>query len=183
MGRTQRRAGPPLHERGRNFVDDALDDAAGVAGALLAGSGARSRTGTRHLPEQHVYDLIVPNFNAPDFLERCLDSLIAHTDHRHLIHVVDDASTDPRVDPLLRRYAARHSHLRYYRLPTNLGFPGAVNAALAEHGKRRRARQLRYRIPAGVARAHGPLSAQRPVDPRRLAAQQQRHDLLRAGVQ
>lgn len=122
--------GAATHERGRNFVDDALDDAAGVAGALL-GRLRRALEDRDAAPaEQHVYDLIVPNFNAPDFLERCLDSLIAHTDPRHRIHVVDDASTDPRVDPLLRRYAAKHSHLRYYRLPTNLGFPGAVNAAL-----------------------------------------------------
>ncbi len=81
-------------------------------------------------PERHAYDLIVPVFNAPDVLAKCLDSLIANTDPRHGILVVDDASTDPRIEPMLAEYAARWPHLRCVRLPANLGFPGAVNAGL-----------------------------------------------------
>ena len=121
--------GHPLRER--DAVAVALDDAAGIAGTLLARLRRALDDRDPAPPEHNVYDLIVPNFNAPEFLERCLDSLIAHTDRRHLIHVVDDASTDSRVDPLLRRYASRYPQVRYYRLPSNLGFPGAVNAALA----------------------------------------------------
>jgi len=128
-GMNRPQGGTPPRERDALAV--ALDDAAGIAGTLLARIRRAFDDRDPAPPEQNVYDLIVPNFNAPEFLQRCLDSLIAHTDHRHLIHVVDDASTDPRVDPLLRRYASRYPHLRYYRLPANLGFPGAVNAALA----------------------------------------------------
>lgn len=82
-------------------------------------------------PEHHDYDLIVPIFNARTFLSSCLDSLLRTTDRRHRIIIVDDASTDPEVEPLLRGYAERWPHMRYIRLNANLGFPGAVNAGIA----------------------------------------------------
>ena len=118
-------------EHERAFADDALRTASAIAGALAMQLRAAADTAGTAPPEQNLYDLIVPVFNAPEVLQRCLDSLIAHTDPRHVIHLVDDASTDPRVEPILQRYAARHAHVRRYRLPTNLGFPGAVNAAFA----------------------------------------------------
>jgi GT2 family glycosyltransferase len=64
-------------------------------------------------------------------LQRCLDSLLAHTHARHPLHVVDDASPDPGVGELVRRYAAAHPHVHYHRLEANRGFPGAVNAGFA----------------------------------------------------
>ncbi|MBI5575333.1 MAG: glycosyltransferase [Deltaproteobacteria bacterium] len=82
-------------------------------------------------PEQHEYDLVMPNFNSKGFVEKCLDSLLRTTDHRHRIIIVDDASTDPEVGPMLRGYAERWSHIRYIRLNVNMGFPGAVNTGIA----------------------------------------------------
>src|SRR5262245_18070538 len=95
----------------------AIQSAMNLAGALHADIEKAGEDGQVIPPEEHVYDLIIPNFNAPDILKKCLDSLIANTDHKHLIHVIDDASSDPRVDSMLREYIARFSHVRYYRLP------------------------------------------------------------------
>lgn len=117
--------------RDRATVEDAMRSAMHLAGRLLM-QRQSAMTGIGAVPpEQHIYDLIIPNFNAPDVLKGCLDSLIANTDHRHLVHVIDDGSTDPRVDLMIRGYLARHSHIRYYRLAVNLGFAGTVNAGLA----------------------------------------------------
>ncbi|MFO1413947.1 MAG: glycosyltransferase [Burkholderiales bacterium] len=81
--------------------------------------------------EQVDYDLVIPVFNQRDAVARCIDSLIANTDHRHIIHVIDDCSTDPGIAQLVNRYMARHRHIRYYRLPVNLGFTGAANVGLS----------------------------------------------------
>ncbi len=81
--------------------------------------------------ETGTYDLLVPTYNNPEITARCLDSLLANTDHRHRLYIVDDASPDPRMAPLLSAYAERFPHVHYERLPQNLGFPGAVNTGLA----------------------------------------------------
>jgi GT2 family glycosyltransferase/glycosyltransferase involved in cell wall biosynthesis len=109
----------------------AMQSAMNLAGALCADVKRAADEGDDISPEEHVYDLIIPNFNAPDILKSCLDSLIAHTDPKHLIYVIDDASSDPRVHSMLREYIGRWPHVRYYRLSTNLGFPGAVNTGLS----------------------------------------------------
>ena len=131
-----RRESAPSDEHARS--DDlrataaAVEAAARVAGSLQARAIAAARDTGASLAEAHSdYDILVPVFNAPDALKRCLDSLIANTDHRHAIHVLDDASTDSRVAALMQRYVAKYPHVRHYRLPSNLGFPGTVNAGLA----------------------------------------------------
>jgi GT2 family glycosyltransferase/2-polyprenyl-3-methyl-5-hydroxy-6-metoxy-1,4-benzoquinol methylase len=113
------------------IVVDALLTALSLAGTLRMQAQIAADQPSKPSPEENEYDLIIPNFNAPDVLKRCLDSLIANTSNRHLIHVVDDASTDPRVDSIMRTYVSRNAHVRYYRLPVNIGFPGAVNMGFA----------------------------------------------------
>ncbi|MBN2804337.1 MAG: methyltransferase domain-containing protein [Deltaproteobacteria bacterium] len=81
-------------------------------------------------PEQNLYDLILPNFNSRDVVKICIDSLIEFTDHKHRIFIVDDASTDPEVGPMLREYAEKWEHINYHLNSVNLGFPGTVNTGL-----------------------------------------------------
>ena len=50
--------------------------------------------------------IIVPVFNGHAELRRCLDSLERHTPRDARIVLVDDASTDPRIAPLLADFAA-----------------------------------------------------------------------------
>jgi glycosyltransferase involved in cell wall biosynthesis/GT2 family glycosyltransferase len=77
-------------------------------------------------------DIVVPVFNGHDALARCLDALRRHTPQRHRMLLVDDASTDPRIVPLLRAFAAQRAGARVIENESNLGFVGAVNTALAQ---------------------------------------------------
>ena len=76
-------------------------------------------------------DIIVPVYNAADDLERCIDSVLAHTSEDYRLIVIDDASPDPAV----RAYFAR---LETRRLPQlalrvnerNLGFTLNANRGM-----------------------------------------------------
>ena len=80
--------------------------------------------------------IIVPVFNAAEALAECLDSLSRHLHPADRLLLADDASTDPRVAPLLEDFVARHPRqARYVRRTQNLGFVGNVNAAMREAGE------------------------------------------------
>lgn len=116
----------------RHISLESQQQANALAYELFLEVESRRRTEQKEVePEQHVYDLIIPIFNSRQVVSVCLDSLIRNTDHRHRIIIVDDASTDPEVEPLFRGYAERWPHIRYIRLETNMGFPGAVNTGIA----------------------------------------------------
>lgn len=75
-------------------------------------------------------DVIVPVFNGLEAVERCLGSLERHTVPTHRIVLVDDASTDARIPPLLADFARRRPGTTVLANASNLGFAGAVNRAL-----------------------------------------------------
>jgi glycosyltransferase involved in cell wall biosynthesis len=75
--------------------------------------------------ELPTLSVIVPMFNAPEQLSRCLAALAAST-ARHELIVVDDASTDTRAVEL-----ARGSGAKYVRLERNSG-PGIARNAGAK---------------------------------------------------
>lgn len=97
--------------------------------AELKASGA-SRTEQSSSPAPPV-DIIIPVYNAFNEVRRCLDSVIKHTDGRHRIYVVDDASTDSRVFTFLNAQADRHQHIRLLHNESNQGFIRTVNSALS----------------------------------------------------
>lgn len=79
-------------------------------------------------------DIIVPVYDAAALLRRCLEALDRHTDPAEArVLVIDDASPDPAIAPLLAAWAAR-SPLRPRVLANahNLGFVGSVNRGFAE---------------------------------------------------
>jgi GT2 family glycosyltransferase len=76
--------------------------------------------------------IIVPVFNALELLEVCLDSISRTVPSDTRVLLIDDASTDPRVLPLLESWvdqAAMKARLLCH--PNNLGF-----VATANHGMR-----------------------------------------------
>jgi GT2 family glycosyltransferase len=73
---------------------------------------------------------VVPVHDGHDSLAACLDSVAATVPDGVAVELVDDASRDPRVPPLLERAAAR-SGWRLERQAVNLGFVATVNAAFA----------------------------------------------------
>jgi GT2 family glycosyltransferase len=74
--------------------------------------------------------IVVPIFNAPDSLRRCLAALERWTPASARWILVDDASTDPAVAPLLAQYGQRENvHVAHH--PLNRGFTSAVNTGIA----------------------------------------------------
>jgi GT2 family glycosyltransferase len=72
--------------------------------------------------------VIVPVHDGVADLERCLAALARHRPPGGLI-VFDDASRDPRITPLLSRFAAANPGTRLARAEANGGFIAACNAA------------------------------------------------------
>ncbi len=75
--------------------------------------------------------IVVPVYGAPDLVERCLDAVLAHSDGRASLIVIDDASPDPAIRSLLARYANRRG-VRVLANPHNLGFTATANRGMAE---------------------------------------------------
>lgn len=80
--------------------------------------------------------LIMPVYNAFDLLAEALDRIVAHTDLPWRLILIEDGSSDARVRPFLRDWAADQEALHPGRVTlvenvANLGFIGSVNAGLA----------------------------------------------------
>jgi GT2 family glycosyltransferase len=77
----------------------------------------------------------VTAFNAPDALDACLAALDRTLPAGHPVRVVDDASTDPRVAPLLAHWRARtRLGAQLESLPHRLGPAANANAMFAAAG-------------------------------------------------
>ena len=79
--------------------------------------------------------VVVPVFNALEFLDACLASLDRTLPAGTTVLLADDASSDPRIEPLARGWLGRtRLAARYRRSGHNVGFPGNCNLAFAETG-------------------------------------------------
>ncbi|MET3351148.1 UNVERIFIED_ORG: glycosyltransferase involved in cell wall biosynthesis [Arthrobacter sp. UYEF1] len=73
--------------------------------------------------------VILPAYNAADFLERAVRSVMAQTDPDFELVIVDDHSTDGTLD-LARRLESEFGNLTVIALPSNAGVSAARNAGL-----------------------------------------------------
>ena len=78
--------------------------------------------------------IVVPVHDAPALVERCLDAVLAHTSGRARLIVIDDASTDPAIAPLLARHASR-ARVTVLRNDRNRGFTATANRGIAQAGR------------------------------------------------
>jgi len=78
--------------------------------------------------------IVVPVYGAPALVARCLDAVIAHTTGRARLIVIDDASPDSKIPPLLARYA-RRANVSVLRNERNRGFTATANRGIAEAGR------------------------------------------------
>ena len=82
------------------------------------------------LDRQDPLDVVVPIFNAYDDLLKCLRSLLEHQDVYRIL-LIDDCSTDARVDALLRRIKSHQQEwFKLEQNPLNLGYLKTVNKGL-----------------------------------------------------
>jgi len=98
--------------------------------APLAGTPRRPTRAWTQLPDVAV---IVPIFNAPDSVRRCLAALERWMPAHVPQILVDDASTDPAIAPLLAEHAA-HPNVRIERHAGNRGYTTGVNTGIAAAG-------------------------------------------------
>ncbi|OIQ79891.1 hyaluronan synthase [mine drainage metagenome] len=80
------------------------------------------------LPE---IDIVIPVFNHAEHLTRCIASALSQTYPPRMIICVDDASPDPRVGEILRKFAGSSPAIRIITLEKNSGICHAQNVALA----------------------------------------------------
>lgn len=85
-----------------------------------------------------LVSIVIVNYNAGDWLERCLNSVVQLPEVDH-IHVIDNASRDISLDliqPLLEQYSDRLSLIENRK---NIGFAAANNQVLHQFSKGRQA--------------------------------------------
>jgi GT2 family glycosyltransferase len=79
-----------------------------------------------------VIDIVVPVYTAPDDVRRCVDSVLAHLRPDVRLVVIDDASPDPAIAPMLAVLEQRnHWQVLVLRNERNLGFTGTANRGMA----------------------------------------------------
>ncbi len=78
-------------------------------------------------------EVIIPVYNAAAALRRCLDSLPTRLPDDAAVLLVDDASSDPAIIPMLEAFAADCPvPCRILRQPANCGFVATVNLGMRE---------------------------------------------------
>jgi GT2 family glycosyltransferase/glycosyltransferase involved in cell wall biosynthesis len=76
-------------------------------------------------------DVVIPVYNAPDDLRRCVESVLACTAGDYALVLIDDASPDPRVRAYFDELAARRlPHVTLLANASNLGFTGTANRGM-----------------------------------------------------
>lgn len=96
-----------------------------------------SRFETPKVPQKKINDgplvsIIVPAYNTPaQWLDRCINSVLAQTYGNWELCIVDDASPSPHVWETLQAYQRKDSRIKVARRETNGHISEASNSALA----------------------------------------------------
>ena len=78
-------------------------------------------------------DIIIPIYNAFDFVKMCSETVIEHTDlTQHTLLLVNDKSTDERILPLLNSFIKDNQSLNIILIDNkdNQGFVRTVNIGM-----------------------------------------------------
>lgn len=76
--------------------------------------------------------IIVPVYNGYEQTRRLLANLLPHTSPRHSIILINDASPDGRILPMLRTCEEKHENVTVRDNSRNLGFAKSVNVGILE---------------------------------------------------
>jgi GT2 family glycosyltransferase len=121
------------------FLRDGRGGAPLVDAPFATRFGSSDESGARHVPfgvdcASNEVAIVVPVYGAPALVERCLDSVFAHATGRARLIVIDDASPDAAIAPLLARYGSR-KNVTVLRNERNRGFTATANRGIAEAGR------------------------------------------------
>lgn len=81
--------------------------------------------------QDEIIDIVIPVYNAKEFVIKCLDSIIRFTTMRYRIFLMDDCSTDG-VSEVLDEYADKYDFINVIHHPVNVGYTGNVNSGFNE---------------------------------------------------
>jgi hypothetical protein len=95
----------------------------------------------------HDVAIVVPVYNAPELVAACLDAVLAHTSGRARLIVIDDASSDAAIAPLLARYDGR-PRVSVLRNATNRGFMRCPRRGRSTTARAHCGRARAWRIPS-----------------------------------
>ncbi|MGN7726621.1 glycosyltransferase family 2 protein [Luteimonas sp. 22616] len=113
-----------------------------VASGEMLGNGIRTTVAGRAAPLQSTYldqyrenrirpvTVVVPIHDAFEAVAECVASLERHLARDADVLLFDDASTDLRIDALLRQYEGKTA-FRVHRNPRNLGYTRSVNLGIS----------------------------------------------------
>ena len=73
--------------------------------------------------------VVIPVYNAAQATQACIESVLKHTHGNWRLIVIDDASSDSAVSPVLARYCGRHG-INVMRNEANLGFTTTANRGI-----------------------------------------------------
>ncbi|OZG48919.1 glycosyltransferase family 2 protein [Bombiscardovia coagulans] len=89
------------------------------------------RSQIEHFQQKPVISVLVPVYNVdPQWLDRCVSSVRQQFYPHWELCLADDCSTDPRVQPLLERYAQEDSRIKVVIRKENGHISRATNSAL-----------------------------------------------------
>ena len=78
-------------------------------------------------------DIIVPIYNAYEFTEECIKSVIRNTDlNKHTLVLINDKSPDEKILPMLQKYRNENQDKKIVVLDNeeNMGFVKTVNKGM-----------------------------------------------------
>ncbi len=76
-------------------------------------------------------DVVIPVYNAPDDLARCVDSVLAHTRDSYRLVLIDDASPNPAIRAYFEKLRSRAlPQVVLLANEKNLGFTGTANRGM-----------------------------------------------------
>lgn len=85
-------------------------------------------------PLDQTIDILIPIYNGFEFLEPLFESILKHTHSSYRLIIVNDCSSDVKVDEFLQKFIADNGHaipIIYLKNEENLGFLQTVNKAAA----------------------------------------------------
>ena len=83
------------------------------------------------VPEEQIKEnpvtIIIPIFNAFEDVGKCLESVLRHTPSPHEILLINDGSSDPRIESLLQGYVDNNPRVKIIENTQNLGYTRTIN--------------------------------------------------------
>jgi len=79
-----------------------------------------------------VFSIIMPVYNPPaEVFQQALDSILKQAYPHWELCLVNDASSEPAIRPIIEQYQQKEARFKAIHLPQNKGIAGASNAALS----------------------------------------------------